>query len=289
MKIAIGPANPAASWYWCGEDLIPDLRKHHDVKTFRKFNELEKRKFDVVIFVKNPPPNNLQINAKKIIYLPVDYFRDANWIPRHSSFLQRCNIIAVHCERLNPLLSPYCKRIEFVEHYNKFALRRPADFKPKGPVIWTGMCHGVELVDKWYNLKPRPFRLVILTNRMKTLHLKRNFNVSLVNWTPESQQLHFEIARAGLDIKGNHFHHQMKPPTKIQQFVISGIPAAANRDSYSWEYFHKRGLDLADPDDPKRWLSEKYWIETRRFIPRLLQSTSKTNVIKSYLRLIETA
>lgn len=287
MKIAIGPIRSAASWHWCGKDLIPNLQKHHDIKTFRNFNELEKRKFDVVMFIKAPPPDNLQINARKIIYLPIDYIPDADWIPRHSNFLQRCNLIAVHCTRLSPLLKPYCKQIEFIEHYNKFALSRPVNFRPKGPVIWTGMCTSVELVDEWYNLKPRPFRLVIVTNRIKTLHLKRNFNVSLVKWTPDSQRQHFEKAKAGLDIKGNHFHHQMKPPTKIQQFVASGIPAAANRDSYSWEYFHERGLDLADPDDPERWLSKNYWKETHHFIPKLLQSTSKTSVVKKYLHFIE--
>lgn len=289
MKVAIGPSCRAASWHWCGEDLVPDLQKHHDVKIFHSFSELEKQKFDVVMFVKIPPPNNLQINAKKIIYLPIDYIPNTDWIPKHSNFLQHCNLIAVHCTRLAHLLSIHCKRIEFIEHYNKFALSHPTDFKPKGPVIWVGMCTSVELVDKWYNLKSRPFRLVILTNRIKTVHPRRNFSVSLINWTPNSQQWYFERARGGLDIKGNFFHHQTKPPTKIQQLVASGIPAAVNRDSYSWEYFHERGLDLADPDDPERWLSKHYWIETRRFIPKLLKSTSKTNVIKSYLRLIEIA
>ena len=295
MNIVIGPVRSNPSWHWCGKDLIPDLQKHHNIKTFHRFSELEKQNFDVVMFVKFPPPGDLQINAKKIIYFPIDYFRGANWISKHSNFLQRCGVIAIHCARLSPLLSPYCKRIEFVEHYNKFALPRPIDFKTKGPVIWTGVCTTAEFVDKWYNLKPRPFRLVILTNRTNRIHrhshrlLRRNFRVSLVEWTPKSQRQHFEMAKAGLDIKGNHFHHQMKPPTKIQQFVISGIPAATNRNSYSWEYFHERGLDLADPDDPNRWLSRDYWKKTRHFIPKLLQSISKTNVVKNYLRLIETA
>jgi hypothetical protein len=288
MKIAIGPACKAASWYWCGKDLLPGLQQHHDIKAFHKFNELEKHSFDMVIFIKTPPPNNLQVNAKKIIYLPIDYLQETNWIPKHSNFLQRCNLIAVHCDRLGPLLKPYCKRIEFVEHYNKFTLSHPANFKSKGPIIWTGMCTGVNLIDEWYNLKFRPFRLIILTNRTKKLRLKRNSNVSLVDWTPHSQRRHFEMAKAGLDIKGNSFNQQTKPPTKIQQFVASGIPAAANRDSYSWEYFHERGLNLADPNDPERWFSESYWTETRHFIPQLLQSISKASVVESYLRLIET-
>lgn len=286
MKIAIGPAHPAASWHWCGKDLIPDLQKHHNIKTFHKFNELERQNFDVTIIIKIPP-DNFQINAKKIIYLPIDYIQKTDWIPKHSSFLQRCSLISIHCARLAPLLKPYCKRIEFVEHYDKYALPQPADYKSEGPVIWTGVYTGARLIDKWYNSQPRPFPLVMLTNTKK-LHLRRHSNVSLVDWTPNSQQQHFKRAKAGLDIKGNSFNQQTKPPTKIQQFVASGIPAAANQDSYSWEYFHKHGLDLADPDDPEKWFSESYWTETRRFIPKLLQSISKANVVKSYLRLIET-
>jgi hypothetical protein len=79
----------------------------------------------------------------------------------------------------------------------------------------------------------------------------------------------------------------MKPPTKAQQFVASGIPAAINKDSYPWEYFHKNGLDLAEPEDIDRWFSPGYWKETRDFGMILREKTSKKSVARSYLNLIE--
>ena len=62
-----------------------------------------------------------------------------------------------------------------------------------------------------------------------------------------------------------------------------------NCSSYSWEYFHERGFNLADPDDTDRWLSRAYWKETRAFVPKLRPAISKANVIQSYLNLIEKA
>ena len=235
------------------------------------------------------------LQASKIIYLPIDYFKRKDSIINHSDFLQRCNLIAVHCSRLTDLLKPYCERIEFIEHYDKYVLPNPVDYNPKGMVLWIGQCAYFERVRDWYASEDlhesRSFRLNVLTNRIKkmSLNLRSHPSISLDTWTEKLQRYYFENARAGLDLKGNSFHQQTKPPIKIQQFVASGIPAMVNCSSYSWEYFHERGFNLADPDDTDRWLSRAYWKETRAFVPKLRPAISKANVIQSYLNLIEKA
>lgn len=295
MRIVIGPSQHYPSWHWCAQDLIPDLKKHHHISTFREYNKLGKVNPDVIMCVKFPPPGDLQLKASKIIYLPIDYFKRKDSIINHSDFLQRCNLIAVHCSRLTDLLKPYCERIEFIEHYDKYVLPNPVDYNPKGMVLWIGQCAYFERVRDWYASEDlhesRSFRLNVLTNRIKkmSLNLRSHPSISLDTWTEKLQRYYFENARAGLDLKGNSFHQQTKPPIKIQQFVASGIPAMVNCSSYSWEYFHERGFNLADPDDTDRWLSRAYWKETRAFVPKLRPAISKANVIQSYLNLIEKA
>ena len=288
MRIAIGPSKHYPSWHWCAGDLIPDLKTRHNITVFRRYSELKNHDFDLLVAVKFPPPNEFQAKSR-IIYLPIDYFRDEPHIAKHSAFLRSCDTIAIHCARLADFLKPHCKKIEFIEHYGKYALPRLADFNPKGIVIWTGMCTFVGLVERWYNSKPRNFRLVVLTNRIRRIHLQDHSRISLEPWTERNQRRYFKGAKAGLDVKGSDFAQQMKPPTKIQQLVASGIPAAVNPNSYTWEYFHERGLNLSDPDDTERWFSETYWREIRNFAPKLRQAISKTNVVQSYLNLIDRA
>ena len=200
-------------------------------------------------------------------------------------------MIAVHCTRLTSLLKPHCNQIELVDHYDKYALPKLTGFREKGFVIWTGINCYINFTREWYDKKPRDFQLTILSDKTKKLppDLRNHPGIILREWSEETQRKYFNRAKAGLDVKGTDFHQQTKPPTKIQQLVASGIPTAVNSDSYSWEYFHERGFDLADPDDTGRWFSEAYWKETHDFAPKLRQTISKTNVVQSYLNLINTA
>ena len=286
MKIAVGPSLHYPSWHWCMGDLIPDLKTHHNITVFDKYNKLKNLDFDLLIAVKFPPPSEFQAKTKRIIYLPVDYFREESQITKHSPFLRSCNLIAVHCSRLDNFLKPYCNRIEFIEHYGKYTLTNLARFRRKGLVIWTGARNYVNFVLEWYNKKPRNFQLTVLTDK---LPLNPQNHLNLFKWSNETQEKCFNEAKAGIDMKGTSFGQQTKPPTKIQQLIASGIPAAINRASYSWEYFHKHGLDLADPDDNERWFSETYWKEVHDFAPGMRQTISKTNVVQNYLNLINTA
>jgi hypothetical protein len=285
MNIAIGPSYKWPSWKWCAEDLIPDLQKHHHVEIFNQYNELEKKHFDLLVCMKFPPPASLSLTTNKIIYFPIDHFKKVSDIDNHSNFLQKCNIVAVHCDRLSKYLNPYCRHIEFVEHYSKYALSNPTKYNPSGIVLWIGVYTYVPSLKEWYDRKPRTLKIVGLSNHLKKIN--SHHGISIRTWTEDLQQKYFEKAKAGLDIKGDAFIRLIKPPTKAQQFIASGIPTAVDRESYSWEYFHKQGLDLADPDDEERWFSQSYWKETHDFVPKLRELTSKDNVVKKYLQLIE--
>ena len=77
-------------------------------------------------------------------------------------------------------------------------------------------------------------------------------------WNPLAQRELMASARAALDIKGgeHEFAQYTKPPTKAHQFIVSGIPFATNNGgSRRPRAARGSGFDIADVDDPERWLS----------------------------------
>jgi hypothetical protein len=162
-----------------------------------------------------------------------------------------------------------------------------SDYKADGFVLWTGQGKGIGSVLDWHDERPRGFDLVILGNdRGWIWDASPRTDVAARLWSEGEHMRLLGEARAGLDIKGGDFNQMTKPPTKAQQFVASGVPVAVNRDSYSWEWFHERGFDLADPDDEPRWFSRRYWEETREFGLHLRDEISKASVVSSYLGLL---
>ena len=287
IKVSIGPATKEPSWAWCGGDLIEEISSSFTVDTFDDYDNCAKQDPDVLMIVKEPPKQDKWKklgHPKKIIYLPVDYFRTESHIHEHSLVLGDCCLIATHCTRLDKFLKNHCAQITHIEHYAKYALPIMNEFKQEGFVLWIGIGEFVPLVQGWYRKRNRPFILKILTAH-PCIHGTGNIHEQ--QWTPQIQRTMLGLAKAGIDIKGSDFHQSMKPPTKVQQFVASGVPVAVNRESYPWEWFHQEGLDLADPDDTSRWFSHEYWKETQDFGLRLREKISKKNVAKSYLDLIE--
>ena len=287
MRIAIGPARDYPSWHWCGGDLVPELSLSHDVKVFRQYSELSNESFDAVVIIKEPPSRLCAPVNRKIVYLPVDFFESESQIQDRLPFLRSCNVVATHCHRLDRDLLPHCRRLVHVEHYGKYVLPAMSDYKTDGFVLWTGQGTWIGHALDWHDKKPRGFDLVILGNdRGWIWDPSPRPGVTSRRWSEEEHLRLLGEARAGLDIKGDSFHQSTKPPTKIQQFVASGVPAAVNKDSYSWEWFHERGFDLADPDDESRWFSKRYWEETREFGLHLRDEISKTSVVSSDLGLL---
>ena len=287
MKVAIGPARDFPSWHWCGGDLVAGLRAIHDVKVFRWYSELHHIPLDAVMVIKEPPRDRWAASSAMISYLPIDFFESEGHIQEHSRFLESCSVVATHCSRLDGYLQPHCATLAHVDHYGKHVLPEMADYKSEGFVLWTGQGKYVKDTLGWHGKVSRGFDLVVLTNDRGWLwDASARPRVALDLWSEERQLRLLGEARAGLDIKGSCFNQMTKPPTKAQQFVASGVPVAVNRESYSWEWFHERGFDLADPDDEARWFSKRYWEETREFGLRLRDDISKDRVVSSYLDLL---
>ena len=290
-SVLVGPVTLNPSWSWCAGDLIDGLRQYFHVETFTgggefhaECEEIAKHESEILTIVKFPPnPKDILSYRGKIVYLPVDYFESPAHIDSHSEFLRRCNTILIHNERLRPYLSAYCNRIEFIEHYRKYALPEMNPYREEGFVVWVGFKEYEPLAIEWYNEKPRSFSLKIATNDIEM----ENNGIQRYNWNETIQKKLFEESKAGLDIKNDSFRHSTKPPTKIQQFVCSGIPAAINRSSYTWEYFHSKGFDLASPNDLDRWFSLSYWQETREVGLKLREEITRRNTIYNYVRILE--
>jgi hypothetical protein len=256
---------------------------------FTWYAELSNDSFDAVIMVKEPPSRRCAAGAKRIIYLPVDFFESEDQIREHAPFLGSCSVVATHCSRLDPYLLPHCRRLDHVEHHGKYVLSTMSEYKPGGLVLWTGQGTWARQAIEWHGKRTRGFDLVILAGIDGwdwDWDRPARDGISVMQWSEGEHLRLLGEARAGLDIKGGSFAQSTKPPTKIQQFVASGVPAAVNRDSYSWEWFHERGFDLADPDDEPRWFSKRYWEETREFGLHLRNEISKDSVLAGYLGLL---
>jgi hypothetical protein len=70
------------------------------------------------------------------------------------------------------------------------------------------------------------------------------------------------------------WHAYMKSPVLAQQFISSGIPFAMNDDTYTFDYFKRRGFVIASPNELSNWLSIAYWEKTVRHAVELRSTLS---------------
>ncbi|HTV48423.1 MAG TPA: hypothetical protein VMG59_08260 [Phycisphaerae bacterium] len=89
------------------------------------------------------------------------------------------------------------------------------------------------------------------------------------------------------DIQNRIWCQQLKPPTKAQKFVASGIPFAMNQDSYSFEHLKKNGFTLSPPQDQQWWFSEEYWRLTAAHAAELRRLTSLEYIGLQFKAVIE--
>jgi hypothetical protein len=126
---------------------------------------------------------------------------------------------------------------------------------------------------------------------MKLTIQKNAKSIEGIEIYPWSERLQYEMmveSKAAIDIKMvDQFNQNYKPPTKAQKYIASGIPFAVNKESYSSEYFRKRGFDVVSPNNTNRWFSYEYWKETKAFGEKLRVYTSLENVGTIYKELIE--
>jgi hypothetical protein len=282
LRVAIGPQVALPSWDWVGFELARELARYFEVEVF----ERTVPKCDVLVAVKFI--DSQMFNGCKVIYLPVDYYIQPNKIEQDKQLLAKCAAIGCHSHALIPFFRPHCSSVFPMEHHAKYALQEVLPFNPKGFVLWIGAVEHVPFLLKWLQTHPVSRPLVILSNTgsksswQLAISLAQRLDVKLeisgpqLNgypmhpWSPRRQMQLMRQATAALDIKGGlwlgheFWQQQMKPPTKSQQFVCSGIPFAINPGCESHAYFDRLGFNLASPLDEPRWFSHEYWCETRR-------------------------
>jgi hypothetical protein len=296
MRIAMGLVRATPSWEWVGADLAPLLRARHEVRFVSNYDEIAALDADWLVSIKFPPSADVVCACKRrgtrVLYFPVDYFTSPAEIAGHANLLSLFDVVAVHARPLADALAVHSRRVTIVEHYCKYALPTPNAYRADGFVLWVGHRQYVVHLGDWLMAHPLEAPLRILTNVPRRLELAgRGASVlaraTWFQWSEHAQEALFRSARAAIDIKGSDFSQRIKPPTKAQQFVASGIPIALNADSYGFQYFRSLGFEVATPNDPARWFSEAYWRETVEFASVLRNRTSKEAVAHSYAEILE--
>jgi hypothetical protein len=282
--IAIGPQQKNPSWNWIGIDTAAELRKYFDVLIYGR-DRIPAA--DVVIIVKQIPPierlEALKHFGCRVVYLPIDFFRDEAHIETHRGFLSQCDHILVHSESLSTVFREFAPT-RFLDHHGKFFLPEIPPYKEKGHILWIGGMQNLPYLLHYLNYNPLDIDIKILTDfnnqhaYQKAIHTAQDSQVKMqlenntangwpmYLWTPERQATMLYEAKAALDIKGDGFNQRHKPPAKAQQFICSGIPLAMNQCDAS-AYFSRRGLCVPMPSD-YRWLSRQYYDEVRSFASR---------------------
>jgi hypothetical protein len=294
--IAFGPETKRTSWAWVGFDVGRELSKYFNVIFFPK-NIKQVPQADLVFFIKNPPDNEVWTNLKhrsiKMVYCPIDNYSEESAIQKHAAFLGQCEAIFVHCSRLSPILKPYCKQVDFIEHYNRFGLSEMTAYKPSGYAVWVGTMENLPPVINWLQEHPLGLEIKFVTDYPVlfkdciTGALPIKDNHELIKWHPKVQNDIMSGAKVAFDIKGSSFNQMHKPPVKAQQFIVSGIPFATNQESYSAEYFMAHGLKIPSPMEMERWLSIDYWKETKAIGQALRERITLENIGLYYKRIIE--
>lgn len=314
IRVAIGPEKDTPSWNWVGFDTQRELSKYYKVLTFTSYEKMPE--CDCVLAIKHPwklRDKNDLLKAKgqrAIVYCPIDYFGSSDHIRQESAFLSSCEALAFHSERLMPYFMKMNRNLHFVEHNNKYMLETPNEYKSDGYVLWVGGFQYVPFLIQALNRHRLKHEVKVLSDPKNgralqaarqiasqinvqvtySQHLNSVNDLKCYDWNERTQHEMMLECKAAIDIKfTNDFNQNTKPPTKAQKFVSSGIPFSINRNSYSFEYFQKRGFLLADPSDQNRWFSEEYHSETLRSASMLRNETSIDAVGKKFKEIIDLA
>lgn len=304
--VAIGPEMDSPSWNWVGLDASRWLSEHYNILTFQKHEKIPE--CDCVLLVKHPTQARTFKEKRKVVYCPIDHYQSMEDIRGDRELISSCGHIAVHCERLIPIMLQANKRVSYLEHNGKYTLENPSEYKRDGFVLWVGGFQYVPYLVDFMRRNRAAFDLRILSDHsnqralseanirssrigvdLKISEGKKTVNgFALFEWSENSQFEMMSASKAAIDVKHvKHFSQKFKPPTKAQKYVSSSIPFATNKESYSFEYFEKRGFILAEPHETRRWFSERYWEETNEFAKNLRQNISIQNVGLSYKRIID--
>lgn len=309
MLVAFGPEKDTPSWNWVGFDLSTEMSNYFNVKVFGQDGPVPS--CDVAVIIKQPLSDselrNLKRRGTKIIYCPIDYFNSPQHIQESRRFLTDCDLLVTHCERLTTYFKKYrdVRTIEYLDHNCKYTLPEMAEYKEDGYVLWVGGCQYVPYLLQWLRNNYIDREIKILTDLSCDRAVRAAYDTAkgrvdikirdgkineyyAYNWTERTQFEMLQEAKAAIDIKATqNFNQQMKPPTKAQKYVTSGIPFAVNSDSYSAHYFRTIGFNIASPTETMRWFSKQYYNETQKFGDVLKQSISLESIGLKFKRFID--
>jgi hypothetical protein len=276
-SVAIGPITREPSWEWVGADTSAELRKYFEVVMF---SSKHIPTANVIMFIKCFPPRDTVLRLKaagcKLIYVPIDYFRDNAHIVETAWFMEMCDMIITHAESLTMRFRSFGP-VEYVDHHGKFFLPRLSPYKQSGFCLWVGALANVPYL--LYYLSEHPIKLdtILLTDinnvraRQRATEVAKTLGITMHEekdrlnglrvcpWSASLQTEMLQAAKAAIDIKGNDFNQAHKPPTKAQKYICSGVPLAMN-DCEIVRYLQNGGLRIPLPTDD-RWLTEEYYAE----------------------------
>jgi hypothetical protein len=301
-SVAIGPATGYPSWHWVGADPARELNKYFKVVVYDR----EMPQTDVCFIVKRIPSpkhlDKLRQLGSRIIYMPIDAFRNEAHILEHANVLSGCDLIIVHSESLLPYFKSFAPTL-FVDHYGKYFLPQLRCYLSSGYALWVGAAQNLPYLLQYLETRQLDLEIRILSD-IETPKMQRKaaqiadrigmpilFEPDKVNghrmyaWSPELQEKMFVEAKAAIDIKGTEFNQQHKPPTKILQYICSGIPVAINGCAAA-RYFAQRGLAIPDPSE-SRWLTPEYHEDICRTAKRLRPELTVEAIGVQYKRFVE--
>jgi len=174
-------------------------------------------------------------------------------------------------------------------------------YKEKGFILWIGQFENIAYILDYLRDHQLPHPIKFLSNAESNkvsyeegIKLCKAMGVmpelkkySIEEWNENTQYEYMREAKAAIDIKGTSFNQRHKPPTKVQQYLISGIPSAINPGCNSYDYLKLQGFNICAPTEIDRWFSKEYWEEVQQFRPKLRAECSLKKVTESYKSIIE--
>jgi len=304
--IYFGPVKDLPSWYWVGQDIAEFLKEKHTIQYFKNVDELENGA--VVYWIKSPANdavcNILEQKKCKIIFFPVDCYNSKEDLDKNKKFISLCSVVANHCDEMNEFFPT--KVVQYVDHYNKFGISSNLRQKT-GNVLWVGGFQYFPYFYKRYKQLKSNFVCNIVTDYKKqnvieaankiakSLNLDYNFsnvknleNFCFIDWSEISQRNNLINCKSAVDYKHiEDFNQKYKPPTKIQKYICSGIPTAINKNSYSYKYVNKFGLELEDMDKMEIVLTQNYQNKILELSKCFNSELSISSIASKYLDLLK--